>query len=483
MRTIIVPALSVRNLLAFVFVFVALGTISLALSSPASAEDPFGIDNTVRACGSLDKPCPISTVENPPVSYGNPPGLPIGVTIEAGNSRKQVDFVDFLNENNGEMVGRVVAEPTAREKCGIGAGAVSTVWVGAKVGTSWSVTESPDGYLDVPGSGTVDSVKCISMKQSVEVLECVVSIKGSIEMTEPGKKSLGSKTQPSPFGKKKTLKNCRASQKISLKLRAEIKEYGRYTARSTGFTQRVKNTVTENPLRGTTSAKFEIVGPVVQKPERVNYAQKTCAGTKQKSTPFTGKVDFTQDDCANPPTTETSGGFQCKASDTTWVNGKKAKSATVFRDGSANTVTFSVPKLSGKTFVKNSQSIAKTRISRSGTPWDKSATKDKTPLQIMKKGSTSPLKVNSRDTTAYVNGGISSYHVYGYLASDAKAPTKLQNEFVLQGKWKVETQIITEIKLDGTMVLKAGPTKTITSTATCLSPEVSLNFVRGVNAY
>lgn len=422
------------------------------------------------------------------VNYPNPgtPGTPsappttgVGATVKNASG-----YVDFFNNDAYERVGLMISEPPARAECSSAAGAVGAyAWSGARVSVTWRIDTISQEV--VVGSGRILGIKCIPMKKTVENLECVVGISTQIDMLAPTRKTIAPhKYKSSAYDKKQNMKNCVSSQGLSDYRKASITEYGRYHAYAQSTTQRVQNVTFSSRVPGSnfSVSQFSVQGPRVLKPMKNNYAQQTCGEfliSTKRSSAFKGDPTFTQDDC---PTTA-KGSFECTASDTTWINGQKAKTATVFRDGEANNVTFSVPKLSGDTFVKKSQSLVKTRIFRTGTPWDDSATKAKTPLQITKKGSSTPLKINSKDRSSYTSGGINSYDVHGYLASEAKDPTKLRNEYVLEGKWKVETKVIQAFFADGSITVVDGPTRTITSTATCMSPEVSLNFVRGVNAY
>lgn len=459
-------------------------SVSLPSAKPAPAPAPPAGPGTIgigteeagntNGCSGLAQ----CGTPNGEVTYDDPTGGPDLEGVLGTFGSKYVSFYDKVTED---------LENKALTACYSPPMAVTDqneyTWAGARIRYNYNVNAATN--IKVPGSEVVTEIKCIPAKKSVKTLECVVKMYAQVDFVHPTRKMIVKNEKKSDFASNKTYENCVKSQKDKVSANAKLDEYGRYHAYAQSYTQRVKRVVYSGrvPEKDTIRLEFfTIEGPVVQKPMKHNYAQNTCAEfivSPKRSEAYKGSPKFTQDDC--PKTT--AGSFQCNASDTTWINGQKSKSATVFRDGKPNTVTFSVPKLSGNTYVKNSQELVKTRIFRTGTPWDTSATKTRTPLQIMKAGSKTPLKINSKDRSSYTAGGISKYDVYGYLASEAKEPTKLRNEYVLEGEWRIETKILKSFFSNGTVEIVDGPTATITSTATCLSPEVSLNFVRGVNAY
>lgn len=448
---------------------------------PPITPPPVNHTDDLSACG-ITTPCVPKEIDYKPKGYGPPIGDPIGVVITIGDYRNQTGFIDLLDPNSN-LIGPVAVRDDVQTVCH------EEYWVGAKVTVVWEVDESGN-YNQ--GYATYKSLKCIAKKTTVQPIECVVAMKINFSMTYPTTKVKYEKYKPSDFGKKPTFKNCVASHKESISLPAGKKnaskntatEYGRYIVASTGWTQRGEEVTVVNPIRNTTEKTFKLTGSVVEKPVKYTYIQHTCdeyrQGAKSKEV-YTKNKKYTQDDCARA-TSQEEGDFQCNAIDNTWINGQKSKKATLFRDGGANRVLFSVPKLSGTTYVKGSQKLAKTRLFRTGTPWDSSVSKTRTPVQIMKAGSSTPLKINAQDRTSYTTGGITEYDIRGYLASEAESPTTLQNEYVMEGKWKVITRRISEVTVTGKVKL-VETTAVIDSTATCMSPVVSLNFVRGVNSY
>lgn len=176
----------------------------------------------------------------------------------------------------------------------------------------------------------------------------------------------------------------------------------------------------------------------------------------------------------------------CTVPDKVTVNGETVKAPankpfTLFRDADENSVVFEEPKVKVKGLVTKTP-IA-TRLLRSGTPWASDLTAKSNYVTLAPANSSDKVSDVTSEGLTFKSKIVTDYEASARMASDAKKPTVLQNvtEMAVTRNMTVTKIISWNPKTDKFKTKTS--TVEVTSDFICESPEVKLNFVRGVNAY
>lgn len=176
----------------------------------------------------------------------------------------------------------------------------------------------------------------------------------------------------------------------------------------------------------------------------------------------------------------------CTVPDKVTVNGETVKAPankpfTLFRDADENSVVFEEPKVKVKGLV--TKTPISTRLLRSGTPWASDLTAKSNYVTLAPANSSDKVSKVTSEGLTFKSKIVTDYEAAARMASDAKKPTVLQNvtEMAVTRNMTVTEVISWNPKTDKFKTKTR--TREVTSDFICESPEVKLNFVRGVNAY
>lgn len=361
--------------------------------------------------------------------------------------------------------------------------------IGARVGlrvTTTNVYEFRNGQksklLKTSKKYEATSVNCLTLQFSYKTVNCFVDASGSIKMVTPSSSTIKTAQSKTSYGNgNKSYAGCMNSQSVNISINVTISKFGRYEgAAKYRYEQvRVKYPLNANPLTGAW-AKPEIIARhgITNSSYNYSYAQLTCRGGTVGKTKavWSGSWKWDHTDCG-PNSGGGSSLYTCTGvNNKAKINGQSTNSATVFRDGEENSLTF--PKMGVKGPGAKVHST-KTQVLRSGTPWNTNGTVSarSNDFQLKANGKGSSL-FNSNQGTPWMSGNVNSYSFSSVWSSDKGSPTTLRPRYEMDLTLSVPTIQITQWNLTTGNIYFNRTTTPVRAKATCDGQPVTIDVVR-----
>lgn len=396
--------------------------------------------------------------------------------------------VDFRNGRNDAKGAKAKISSVARQKCNLG-GNRSTDYVGARVGmnmTTIKVHQFRNGHkgklLKTTRKYATSSVKCLTLQYSFRDLRCFVDANGGINKVTPNRHTIKTASKKTPYGNgNKSYVGCMNSQSISLSVSTKLSEFGRYEAWAKHRYQNIEVRIPTkaDPITGQWPATIVTARyAMTNSTTNYSYAQLTCRGVDIGRTKavWSGSWNWDHTDCgpgkSGGPPVYTCSDINSKAK----INGQSTNSATIFRDGEENTLSFPKTTVKGPGAKVHS---TKTQVLRSGTPWNTNSTMSARANDFQLKANGKGTSVfSSNKGTPWMSGNINSYSFSSVWSSDKGSPTTLRPRYEFDVSLTLPTATITSWNLSTGNIYYTETTTPVRAKAVCEGTPVSIDVVR-----
>lgn len=346
--------------------------------------------------------------------------------------------------------------------------------IGASVKYSIEYDPATDSFIQ--SSAKILDVSCRYLTKTTSHTSCVVRSEATITMAEPSTEALGSSSDTSAFGRGDHSVSACANSRTYAGMSVDVVKFGRYLADAVTYRVPVTIETSTDGITGATTSEVVSIGSEYQTNLRQARGQLTCSGWANE---WSGSPSWTASDCG--PSTSTPR-YECTAVDPTTpaleINGQPTNTATAFRSGDANAITWSRLQPTGD-FIAD-DGVGTTRFLRSGTPWKPTQLSLSTADALVGLSTSPHNKMSmftSDDGTAFIAGQIATAYVRGYWASDAGSPTLVAPTWLRSGHMDTTSVRITGVDSDGNWTTESS-TVSVATTAVCSGPSASLAFVR-----
>lgn len=398
--------------------------------------------------------------------------------------------VDFRSGRNDAKGAKDQIRALAFAKCRLAPWVNGTrEYVGARIGmnvTTTKVYQFHNGQkgklLKTSHRYAASSANCLTLEFSIRDLRCFVDANGGIKMVTPSSSTLKTASKKTPYGNgNKSYVGCMNSQSIALSVNTKLTKFGRYEAWAKHRYQNIKVKIPTkaDPVTGRWPATTVVSrSGLINSTTNYSYAQLTCRGAnvgKSKSV-WSGSWNWNHTDCGPG-----SGGgtpvYTCSnINGKATINGQARNSATVFRDGEENSLSF--PKVTVKGSGAKVHST-KTQVLRSGTPWNTNGSVNARTNDFQMKANGKGSSVfNSNKGTPWMKGNLNSYTFSSVWSSDKGSPTTLRPRYEFDLTLTLPTITITQWNLSTGDVYFDRGTAPVRAKAVCEGKPVSIDVVR-----
>lgn len=315
----------------------------------------------------------------------------------------------------------------------------------------------------------------------VRTVQAVISSTATVEMVQPRTETLGTGSDTSAWGRGDHSMSALTSSKTFAAVSATPEALGRYQAHAITRVQSVgvKHYLGVDPITGVKPADeiVSIGAPWDAYPASAR-GEMTCTGWHDG---WTSSGDWSETPC-DGSTSENPVTYQCTAPVVPAMNGvsmayKKPNElltgqATVFRDGAANTLDWTMPTFTSPDLV--SIDYTASRVVRSGTP-DGDAE-----VKVGLRGGDDRL-TGDKTSTEWVEGSVGSWDARFRWASAAGAPTILTPQVKWQATLMKRSVEIVGVDSDGSWVTHE-VTVPVHTAVTCDAYAVKIIVSRSVNS-
>lgn len=398
--------------------------------------------------------------------------------------------VDFRTGRNDAKGAKDQIRQLAYAKCRLAPWVNGTrEYVGARIGMNVTTTRVHQYHKGIKGKllktthkYAASSANCLTLDFTIRDLRCYVDANGGIRMVTPSSSTLKTASKKTPYGNgNKSYVGCMNSQSISLSVNTKLSKFGRYEAWAKHRYQNIKVKIPTkaDPVTGKWPATTVVSrSGLINSTTNYSYAQLTCRGAEVGRTKAvwkgSPKWDYTE---CGPDSSVGTPIYTCSnVNGTAKINGQSTNSATIFRDGEENSLTF--PKVTVKGSGAKVHST-KTKVSRSGTPWNTNGTVNARTNDFQMKANGKGSSVfNSNKGTAWMSGNINSYTFSSVWSSDKGSPTVLKPTYEYDLSLTVPTITITQWNLSTGDVYYTRSTASVRAKAVCEGKPVSIDVVR-----